>query len=148
MDTVDGIVKKKPSNHAGWLAKLGEFCVDGIGDQGEGHHAYRYPTEEPQADRQVVQAVDRDGLYVAVTPVRSCFLPLRLSTERPAETLTIGRHGAQGRDLTAHGARALHGCGAVVSPLEGQSPSQEKAAREKRWMSEAKIYSRSSPSAG
>jgi hypothetical protein len=82
------------------------------------------------------KVVDRDGMYVTVSPKGTITFryDYRLNSRR--ETLTIGRYGPSGLSL----ARAREKClDAKRTVSEGRSPSREKQ-REKRRLIEAQTF--------
>jgi integrase len=82
------------------------------------------------------KVVDRDGMYVTVSPKGTITFryDYRLNSRR--ETLTIGRYGPSGLSL----ARAREKClDAKRTVSEGRSPSREKQ-REKRRLMEAQTF--------
>lgn len=82
------------------------------------------------------KVVDRDGMYVTISPAGTITFRYDYRLNGRRETLTIGRYGPSGMSL----AKAREHCmDARRVVAEGQSPSQEKQ-RQKRRVAEAKTF--------
>lgn len=86
--------------------------------------------------KAMYKVVDRDGMYVTVSPAGTVTFRYDYRLNGRRETLTIGRYGPSGISL----AKARECCvDARRAVAEGYSPSQEKQ-RQKRRVAEAKTF--------
>jgi integrase len=82
---------------------------------------------KPQA--KLYKVIDRDGLYVAVTPAGSVSFRYNYSINGRQETITFGRHGIGGITL-AEAREQLNEAKKLIAA--GKSPSKEKARDKSR----------------
>lgn len=82
------------------------------------------------------KVVDRDGMYVTVSPAGTITFRYDYRLNGRRETLTIGRYGPSGISLAKAREHCIEARRAVA---EGVSPSQEKQ-RQKRRVAEAKTF--------
>lgn len=82
------------------------------------------------------KVVDRDGMYVTVSPAGTVTFRYDYRVSGRRETLTIGRYGPSGLSLARAREKLLHAKKALA---EGRSPAQDKQ-REKRRLADAKTF--------
>jgi hypothetical protein len=103
--------------------EIREFCVDGIGDQERATMLTDTQLKNLKPTGKLYKLVDRDGLYVAVTPsgVVSFRYDYRLNGRR--ETLVLGQYGPEGLTLGEAREKLIEAKKEIAA---GKSPAKEK----------------------